>query len=472
MTFLPLQNPQPIGSWTNEVDATAQPPAACALEFDNAYKRGVSEDCLYLNVYTKNVKPRKLCPVMVCIHGGAFMMGSTEESTLGPDFFMRKSVVLVTITYRLGALGFLSVEDKRFDIRGNAGLKDQSLGIRWIRDNIEAFGGDPENVTLFGGSAGGSSVHYHMLSDYSKGLFHKAIIQSGNAFSPWSQQPKKDLTAMLARRLGWNNEGGVDAMMAVILAADAKSIVSNQNLEDHEDQKKGITHAFVPCIEPYTDGGSEQCFVPCHPLEMAKTAWSYDMPLLSGCNTHEGYFFYREWKRYENMFTLERIFENPIPCSEREKMSQAEIKETAKRIQKFYYGDTEPTMENLTIFVDMATDRCFWQPTLRWLRVRERQAKGGANYLYRFCFDSNIPEFAMMKMLICGERVKGSWLSKYNLIFILQYVHFTTGTIHVEEMIYLFRQAFINYSLPGSSPEMKVIAKFVRFFKVHSDLFQ
>lgn len=342
---------------------------------------------------------------MVCLHGGAFMMGSTEESTLGPDFFMRKSVVLVTISYRLGALGFLSVDDKRYDIRGNAGLKDQSLGIRWVRDHIDAFGGDPQNITLFGGSAGGASVHYHMISDFSKGLFQKAIIQSGNAFSPWAQQPKKDLPAMLATRLGWNNEGGVNAMMAVILEADANSIVMNQNLTDHEDQKKGITHAFVPSVEPYTDGGSAECFVPCHPLEMAKNAWSHSIPLLSGCNTHEGYFFYREWKRYSNMFELQRIFENPIPCIVRDRMSDAEVKETANKIQRFYYGDTEPSMHNLTTFVDIATDRCFWQPTIRFVRLRELQ--GGVNYLYRFCFDSTLPDFGMMKMLICGERVKG-----------------------------------------------------------------
>lgn len=405
-----LQNPQPIGKWTHEVDATVQPPAACALEFDNNYKRGVSEDCLYLNVYTKKVKTTKLSPVMVFIHGGGFMMGSTEEPTLGPDFFMRKSVVLVTISYRLGALGFLSVADKRYDIRGNAGLKDQSLGIRWVRDHIEAFGGDPQNITLFGGSAGGASVHYHMLSDFSKGLFDKAIIQSGNAFSPWAQQPKKDLTSMLARRLGWNGEGGTEGMMAVILAADVKNIVMNQDLVDHEDHKKGIIHAFAPSIEPYTDGGSSECFVPCPPLEMAKNAWSNSIPLLSGCNTHEGYIMYREWKRYPNMFELERIFENPIPCGVREKMSDAEIKETAKRVQQFYYGDAKPSMDNLQIYVDLATDRGFWQPTLRNIRIREHQAPCGTNYLYRFCFESILPEFAMMKMLICGDRVKGDIL--------------------------------------------------------------
>lgn len=391
------------------MDATAQPAAACAMGYDGVYNARSSEDCLYLNVYTKNVRPHRPAPVMVLMHGGYFMMGSTDEMTHGVDFLMRKSVVVVTITYRLGALGFLSVADRRFDIRGNAGLKDQSLGIRWVKENIEAFGGNPQNITLFGGSAGGASVHYHMMSEYSRGLFQKAIIQSGNAFSPFAQRPKNmDFAAILARNLGWNGEGGVDGMMAVVLAADARSIVMCQGQLELDENQKGKMYGFVPGIEPYTDGGSAECFMPQDPIEMAKTAWGNAIPLLTGCNTHEAYFYYKEWMKVPNQFQMERVFVNPIPCAARERMSEAERLDWADRIQKFYYGTTEPSIDNIEPFVDLGTDRCFWYPTLRYMRVREAQEGSGVHYLYRFCFDSPLNDFTVMKMMFCGKWVEGT----------------------------------------------------------------
>lgn len=106
----------------------------------------------------------KTKPVLVYIHGGSFSAGSNSLQRLGPDFLLTEDVVLVTINYRLGMLGFLSLEDLSLDVSGNAGLKDQALALRWIRDNIESFGGDPNNITIMGHSAGSASAHYHILS--------------------------------------------------------------------------------------------------------------------------------------------------------------------------------------------------------------------------------------------------------------------------------------------------------------------
>ena len=115
---------------------------------------------------------------MVWIHGGAYVKGNNFD-LYGPDYFMADSdnpVILVAMNYRLGILGFLSLGDEV--ISGNMGLKDQSLALQWVQDNIEAFGGDPQKVTIFGESAGGGSVMAHVLSPWSSGLFAKAIIQS------------------------------------------------------------------------------------------------------------------------------------------------------------------------------------------------------------------------------------------------------------------------------------------------------
>lgn len=122
---------------------------------------------------------------MVFIHPGGFTSGSNTSTLCNPYFLLTEDVVLVAINYRLGMLGFLSLDDPSLEVPGNAGLKDQTLALQWVQKNIENFGGDPGNVTIFGVSAGGASVQYHILSTASKGLFHKAILHSGSVHNPW-----------------------------------------------------------------------------------------------------------------------------------------------------------------------------------------------------------------------------------------------------------------------------------------------
>lgn len=123
---------------------------------------------------------------MVFIHGGGFIGGSNSSVAFNPDYLLTEDVVLISMNYRLGMLGFLSLDDISLDIPGNAGLKDQNLALKWTQKNIVNFGGDPNNVTIFGVSAGGASAQYHVLSPASKGLFHKALIQSGSVNNPWA----------------------------------------------------------------------------------------------------------------------------------------------------------------------------------------------------------------------------------------------------------------------------------------------
>ncbi|XP_033219251.1 juvenile hormone esterase-like [Belonocnema kinseyi] len=121
---------------------------------------------------------------MVWIHGGGFVFGSGNADLYGPDFLVRKEIVLVTINYRIDVLGFLNLGLETAP--GNQGLKDQVMALKWVKDNISNFGGDPNNVTIFGESAGSASVHYLTQSALAKGLFHKAIAQSGTALNPWT----------------------------------------------------------------------------------------------------------------------------------------------------------------------------------------------------------------------------------------------------------------------------------------------
>lgn len=142
----------------------------------------MSEDCLYLNVWTPAEKPEEKLPVMLWIHGGAYLGGYGTEIEFDGEVFCRRGVILVTINYRLGALGYFAHPDLSAEsdkgVSGNYGLLDQIQALKWVKENIGAFGGDAGNVTVFGQSAGGGSVLALCSSPFAKGLFHKAIAQS------------------------------------------------------------------------------------------------------------------------------------------------------------------------------------------------------------------------------------------------------------------------------------------------------
>jgi para-nitrobenzyl esterase len=160
-----------------------------------------SEDCLYLNVYTPGPDWKRR-PVFFWVHGGGFNYGSGGEPLYdGGELAERGDVVVVTCNYRLGALGFLSLPEaqrKKLDITANAGLLDQIAALRWVRENIAAFGGNPEDVTLAGESAGGYSVGMLLGMPSARGLFHKAIAQSGARFARIAGDPTRTSTVLLS----------------------------------------------------------------------------------------------------------------------------------------------------------------------------------------------------------------------------------------------------------------------------------
>ena len=189
--------PQNRESWTENFDASSFGPQCPQFRMGEGGFRGSiagaydmeipdeeppleSEDCLRLNVYSRDLNPTEKMPVMFWIHGGALRYGSGDVYL--PDGILTKGKILVTINYRLGELGFFahpSINESDQEFKTNFGLLDQIKALEWVQENIENFGGDPKNVTIFGESAGGFSVAALLVSPLSKGLFHKAIVQSG-----------------------------------------------------------------------------------------------------------------------------------------------------------------------------------------------------------------------------------------------------------------------------------------------------
>lgn len=176
--------PQPATPWDGVRAATKFGPNP----YQGDGKGNVSEDCLYLNIWTPAKSPDERVPVLVWIYGGGFSAGGTSGPGVSGQHLARKGVVLVSINYRVGPLGFLAHPELSAEspqrVSGNYGLLDQIAGLQWLRNNIAAFGGDPERVTIFGESAGGISVSMLCASPLAKGLFHGAISQSGGSFGP------------------------------------------------------------------------------------------------------------------------------------------------------------------------------------------------------------------------------------------------------------------------------------------------
>ena len=200
--------PQSAKNWEGIRDAS-QFGAACIQPLVKGLNNELvpsSEDCLKLNVYTP--KAGKNFPVMVWFHGGGLIEGSATEPYYQPVGLTREGVIVVTIDYRIGKLGFFAPKELTEEAEnhgepvGNYGIMDQIYSLKWVHDNIAAFGGDPNNVTIFGQSAGGRSVTWLMTSPAAKGLFHKAIAQSAQ------QLPLRDQTQ---EKFGMISEESLDA---------------------------------------------------------------------------------------------------------------------------------------------------------------------------------------------------------------------------------------------------------------------
>jgi len=221
--------PQPAAPWKGTRKAIAFGPDCMQAPMSSVPGPGfinpVSEDCLYLNVWTPSARPAKPMPVMVWIHGGAFIMGAGSYPDYDGAHFADQGVVLVTINYRLGLFGFfahpaLTHENPKGPL-ANYGLMDQVAALRWVRRNIAAFDGDPANVTVFGQSAGGESVNALLVSPAGRGLFAKAISQSGGGRALPGSLAWPSIHSAEAQGAAWAvSVGAADAAALRALPAD------------------------------------------------------------------------------------------------------------------------------------------------------------------------------------------------------------------------------------------------------------
>ena len=242
------------------------------------------EDCLRLNVWTPALDSRKR-PVMVWLHGGGYSAGSGQElpSYDGTSLAFAEDVVVVSINHRLNVLGFLdlSAYGEKYAKSANAGLLDIVASLKWVRDNIAAFGGDPSNVTIFGQSGGGGKVTTLLATPCAKGLFHKAIVQSGSMLRTMESKYSRKIGIATVRNLGLD-ASNIDKISEVpygeLLAAGEKAIAQVKAEADRD----GVA-SFIFGWAPTVDGA----VLPSQPFDPQAPAISADIPMIIGTTRHE-----------------------------------------------------------------------------------------------------------------------------------------------------------------------------------------
>ncbi|XP_076548202.1 carboxylic ester hydrolase [Osmia lignaria lignaria] len=360
---LRFEPPKPASSW-NGVQSAQEDAQICVQRNIYTHQDEIEgdEDCLYLNVYTPKLpnKEENLkggYPVMIWFHGCGWICGAGHSGFYHPKFLLDHDMILVTVNYRLGPLGFLSTEDTVCP--GNNGLKDQAQSIRWVHENIAAFGGDPNRVTIFGESAGGASVHYHMMSNLSKGLFHRAISQSGNGHCPWALakpgSPKKK-ALKLAEILDCPSDS--KQLLACLRKKNAVDIIAT----DRAFQVFGYCPMipFRPVIEPVHPGA----FLTEDPAISSKHGRLSDIPWMTGITSEEGSLIVPGLYTRNNGELIKRLnndFLNiaPITLLFGETCPKDEQKRVASEIREFYFG--KAPIDNSTRFklIDMYSDAWF-----------------------------------------------------------------------------------------------------------------
>ncbi|XP_071622138.1 bile salt-activated lipase isoform X1 [Heliangelus exortis] len=284
----PLEDPEPHPGWEGTLKAKHFRSRCMQVTLTQSAVRG-AEDCLYLNIWIPQGRREVSTnlPVMIFIYGGAFFLGGSQGANFlnnylydGEEIAVRGNVIVVTINYRLGPLGFLSTGDA--NMPGNYGLKDQHMAIAWVKRNIKAFGGDPENITIFGESAGAASVSLQTLTPKNKGLFKRAISQSGVGLCSWAIQ-KDPLTwaKKLGEKVGCFSTN-TSALAQCLRNADPEVLTLAYHLQ--------LTNLPIPLVHtlaltPVIDGD----FLPDMPENLFANA--ADIDYIAGVNDMDGHFF-------------------------------------------------------------------------------------------------------------------------------------------------------------------------------------
>ncbi|KAK9730600.1 Carboxylesterase family [Popillia japonica] len=383
---LRFEPPQALNNWTNIWDATYDRSECVAFSTDylvDSFRTPQgNEDCLYINVYTPRVPDtsNSLLPVMVWIYGGGFIGGNSSYALYGPDQLVSEEVIFVSFNYRLGVFGFLSTDDTVAP--GNTGLKDQIFALKWIQKNIKAFGGNPNQVTIFGESAGAASVSYLVLSPRTKGLFHRAIMESGSALCLWA-------LSKTSRRAAFKT--GLNLGIIAVTSKELVRQLKNAAMADLQrasiaamaaifsmDPLNGLV--FAPVIEPLHD----DAVITGASYEKLRLGNFNEVPQIIGYNSAEA-------AAAEDLVKLLSFYLAPdilptrlVPASMN--ANTIDLWPIGTRIRNFYTGGLGGMAFPSSNFVNYFSDNEFVRPIQATVNLTAQHADV---YFYKFAYTRN-----------------------------------------------------------------------------------
>jgi para-nitrobenzyl esterase len=365
--------PQPVHPWTAVRDTLAYGPTAAQ---GTAKTPSGSEDCLVLNVWTRGPAGNGRRPVMVWLHGGGFATLSGSSAMYdGGNLCLRGDVVVVTLNHRLNVFGYLHLSDlagSEWAAAGNAGMLDIIQALQWVRTNIERFGGDPANVTIFGESGGGRKVSTLLAMPDAKNLFHRAIIQSGPGLHLQPRDKSTEITVALFHELGLR-AGDVRALQQVSMERliAAQAAVDGRLDEDARDKGVFEQRGFVPTVGVPT--------LPAYAFDPVATEISADVPVLVGTNRHElAYFLRSDPKIMERTLTEDELRQRVVTMAGSATDRVLEV-----------YKKAHPSAPPAVRWILMRSDRTYRLDSIT-LAQRKAAAGRGAVYMYLFAWEAPV----------------------------------------------------------------------------------
>ncbi|NP_001165389.1 carboxyl/cholinesterase 1 precursor [Bombyx mori] len=427
--------PQPPFSWKNVREATRHGPKCIQTETLSTKLVPGSEDCLFINVYSPDLKPKEQLPVMFFIYGGGYKSGSGDVDDYGPDFLIRYDVVVVTFNYRLGALGFLCTETK--EVPGNAGMKDQVAALRWVKSNIAHFGGNPDQVTIFGQSAGGASVALHTLSPLSKGLFKRAIVMSDSFYNdPLRPFESKMRALVLGKRLGLDTANTTELLDYLRCVPAEKLFIQHPNVIITESIAESVIKLFyfTPVVEK--DFGDDHFLTEDPEVLLSQGKIQQDVDLIVGHTNIEG--IYNVAQLQDRVLKYYPLYQELlVPRKISNIRAPTKVLELSRLIYRYYFGDRPINLDTIKEFVYYYTD---------------------ANYAYDvYRFINKFPQSAHKNRFyyIFSPYTERNYYSRLGAERYGLY-----GSAHRDDLMYLFDGKRFNLTLVKNSTSFKIINNF------------